>query len=260
MSEFNQDIILDNPIDKTNDNQVLFLYTQLLNLPFSNIETIIRLERSLYIEHNNNPHDKLAVMGLLQAQIMLGNKEKAQSFAYLLWDEGAMLDATEESFYINNLIDLGLLDMAGEILKPRLENLSQNIKNFFPVMVKFSIMTGNMYLLERLLMNPQVPYQNMDFKQLIAQYKSDKKFEYLKNVMKIMQNELKNNLCSCECNLAETLEIYMYLRQDKSEIEETEKQLQERLNFYYQSIGIDEIPNFSWSLQPIWQHPAMELD
>lgn len=260
MSNYEPEIIQNKTAINEVEDQVLFLYTQLMDIPFSNIETIIRLEHSLYIEHNNNPQDKLAIIGLLQAQIMLGNKEKAQSFAYNLWDEGAKLKPTEELLYINNLIDLGLSDMAGELLKPLLENLSQNIKKFFPVMVKFSIMTGNVYLFERLLMNPQAPYQDIDYNQIIALYKKDNNSEHFKNVMKIIQNELKNNLCACEYELSEELEIYLYLGQDKSEIEETEKQLQEKLASYYQSVGIDELPNFSWSLQPVSQHPAMGLD
>ena len=123
---------MNNNAENTNqEDQVLFLYTQLMNLPFSETETIMQIEQSLYQEHNANPQDRLAIIGLLQAEIMLGNRKKAQSFAYLLWDMGEGISLAEELLYINNLIDLGLLDMASELLKPRFENLSQNIENFF---------------------------------------------------------------------------------------------------------------------------------
>ena len=160
MPNYNQSISASYLTAPEGEDQVFFLYAQLMNLPFSKIETVMQIERSLYQELNANPQDRLAVIGLLQVQIMLGNHEKAQAFAYHLWDIGAKLSLTEEFLYINRLINLGLLDMASQLLRPRFENLSQNIKKFFPVMLKFATMTGNINTLERLLQNPQVPYQD----------------------------------------------------------------------------------------------------
>ena len=69
---------MNNNAENTNqEDQVLFLYTQLMNLPFSETETIMQIEQSLYQEHNANPQDRLAIIGLLQAEIMLGNRKKA---------------------------------------------------------------------------------------------------------------------------------------------------------------------------------------
>ena len=81
MSDFEQDIS-ENDSSVAKEDQVFFLYTQLMDLPFSQIENIIQLEHSLYLEHNANPQDRLAIIGLLQAQIMLGNYEKASRLQY----------------------------------------------------------------------------------------------------------------------------------------------------------------------------------
>lgn len=263
MSDFEQDIS-ENASSVAKEDQVFFLYTQLMDLPFSQIENIIQLEHSLYLEHNANPQDRLAIIGLLQAQIMLGNYEKALSFAYLLWDKGAGLTPTEEMLYINSLINLGLFDMAAQLLKPHMENLSQDIQKFFAVMVKFATMTGNIYALENLLMNPHAPYQDIEYAQLLSTIKEDNNVEYLKNILKIIFESLKNVLCACEYDISasepQSLEIYLYIRQDKNEIEETGKKLQEKIKNYLQVFEMTELPNFTWYLRPISQHSAMGLD
>ncbi len=256
---------MNNNAENTNqEDQVLFLYTQLMNLPFSETETIMQIEQSLYQEHNANPQDRLAIIGLLQAEIMLGNRKKAQSFAYLLWDMGEGISLAEELLYINNLIDLGLLDMASELLKPRFENLSQNIENFFAIMLKFSIMSGNIYWLENLLKNPHAPYQEVEYGQIISHYKNYGYVEHFKNIMKIIQEKLKGKLCACEYNITgsknKDLEIFLYLGQDINEIEEIQKTVQEAINSYNKTVGIEKISNFNWTLYPIAEHFPMGLD
>lgn len=263
MSDFEQDIS-ENASSVAKEDQAFFLYTQLMNLPFSQIENIIQLEHSLYLEHNANPQDRLVIIGLLQAQIMLGNYEKAISFAYLLWDKGDGLTPTEEMLYINSLINLGLFDMAAQLLKPHMENLSQDIKKFFAVMVKFSTMTGNIYALENLLMNPQAPYQDIEYAQLLSTIKEDNNVEHLKNILKIIFSGLKNLLCACEYDITisdvENLELYLYLGQDSAEIKETQKTIQEKIYSYLQVFEMTKLPRFNWHLKPISQHSAMGLD
>lgn len=246
------------------EDQVLFLYTQLMNMPFTQIENISQIERSFYQELSINPNDRLAFIGLMQVQIMLGNHKKAQSFAYHIWDMGEQMGPTEEFLYINNLIDLGLLEMASMLLKPRFENLSQDIYKFFPIMVKFSTMTGNIYLLDRLLSNPNAPYFDEDYMKLVNYYKNYHYADYLKNIMKIIQETVSGVLCSCEYDISagfvKNLEIYLYLSADKNGIEEIQEKIKEKIKAYYQSVHIEKIPNFEWIIHPISQHPEMGLN
>ncbi len=264
MVNYNQSISSSYLQAPNDEDQVFFLYTQLMNLPFSKLEAIMQIERSLYQELNANPQDRLAIIGLLQAQIMLGNREKAQSFAYHLWEKGAELTPTEELLYINSLINLGLLEMASQLLKPRFENLSRNIKKFFPVMVKFATMTGNINLLDLLLMNPQAPYQDVEYNNIITSYKNYNYIDHYKNVIKIIQDVLRDKLCACEYDISDSiiaeLEIYLYIAQDKNELEEIETILQEKITSYYQTVAIEKISNFTWKLFPISQHPIMGLN
>ena len=264
MPNYNQSISASYLTAPEGEDQVFFLYTQLMNLPFSKIETVMQIERSLYQELNANPQDRLAVIGLLQVQIMLGNHEKAQAFAYRLWDIGAKLSLTEEFLYINSLINLGLLDMASQLLRPRFENLSQNIKKFFPVMLKFATMTGNINTLERLLQNPQAPYQDNEYKQIITRYKNYNYGEHFKNVMKIIHEELKDQLCACKYDIRDSvladLEIYLYLGQSANELEEISQILREKIEAYCEAAGIEKVSNLNWQLRPVSKHQAMGLN
>lgn len=249
--------------NQQDDDQVFFLYTQLMEIPFSQVESIIQIERSLYQELNQNPQDRLALIGLLQAEQMLGNYEKAKSFAYKIWDLGEGLSITEEFLYTNSLINIGLLEMAAALLKPKFENLSQYIKKYYPVMLKYSTMTGNVSLLERLLLNPQVPYQDEEYKKIVKQYQNYNYSEHFKSVMQVIQESVIHKLCACEYDIKNDimpeLEIYLYLSGEMSTIEEIKQNISQKLENLYQTRGIEKLSNFRWQLYPISKHQPMGL-
>lgn len=246
------------------EDQVMFLYIQLMNTAFSKVNIISDIERSLYQEIAENPDDYLALIALMQAQTMLGNHEKAKAFAYKIWENGALLEEMEEYLYINNLLNLGLLDMASVLLKPRLENLLAHIENFYPLMLKIAVMTGNSYLIERLAANPNAPEDDSILLNIITRYKNYNYVDHFKNVQKIVVETLADNLCAydyaVEHGIFDEIELTLYVNGGNDEVERLNNTLSEKLAAYYDSADIEKMSNYSWRLKPVASHPAEGID
>lgn len=246
------------------EDQVMFLYVQLMNTPYSKINIISDIERSLYQEIGQDPDDYLALIAFMQVQTMLGNHDKAKAFAYKIWENGSQLEDMEEYLYINNLLNLGLLDMASVLLKPRLENLLVHIENFYPLMLKIAVMTGNSYLIERLAANPNAPEDDSILLGIITRYKNYNYLEHFKTVQKTILDTLKDNLCSydyaIETGVFNEISVSLYVNGDSDEVTRLNNALTEKLNAYYAASNIDKMSNFNWQIKSVITHPAEGLD
>lgn len=249
--------------DEEDDDQVLFLYKQLMDLPFNKVETIIQIERSLYEEAAEDPEDELIYIALMQVNTMLGNYDKAKALAYKIWDMGADLGRAERYLYVNNLLNLGLLDMAATMLKPCFEDFNQGMKDYFAVILKFATITANTNLLERILTNPLCVGEEA-YLELYKKYKNYNYIEHFKNVQKILLNDLQGKICVYDYDITQgvflSLDLSLYVNIDKAEIPEYEQKIKAKLQEYYSSKGLDKLSNFSWKLLPISTHIAMGLD
>lgn len=247
-----------------NDDQVLFLYSQLMNLPFSKTDTISLIEKSLYTELSKNPNDTLALIALMQAQTSLGNHEKAKALAYKVWEVGNKLLKEEDYIYINNLLNIGLLEMASALLKPRFENLSSQIEFYYPMLLKLSTMAGSSQLIERLATHPNAPEKDDLYLKIISRYKNYNYTEHFKNVQKIILETVKERLCVYDYDILgpimEEIEITMYLTGDSSELQNTRGELEEKLDDYYKSANIEKLSSFSWRIKSVSSHPAIGFD
>lgn len=250
--------------DNKNDDQVLFLYSQLMNLPFSKVDTISLIEKSLYTELSKNPQDTLALIALMQVQTSLGNREKAKALAYKIWEVGSKLLKEEDYVYINNLLNLGLLEMASTLLKPRFENLSSQIEFYYPMLLKLSTMTGSCQLVERLVTHPNAPEKDDLYQKIISRYKSYNYADHFKNVQRIIIETVKDRLCVYDYDILgpvmEEIEITMYLTGEPSELQNTREELEEKLAEYYKSANIEKLSSFSWRIKSVSSHPAIGFD
>lgn len=245
-------------------DQVLFLYNQLMNTPFTRIDIITDIEKSLYDELAANPTDTLALIAFLQSQTMLGNYSKAKAIAYKLWELGSSLGRMEEYLYINNLLNLGLLEMASVLIKPKFETLTASIDFYYPLLLKLSTMTGNVYLLERLISHPNAPEKDEDYMQIISRYKSYNYVDHFKNVQRIVIENIKDSLCTYDYDVTsgvmQEIEVILYLNGDNNSRQKIEEQLETKLQEYYTSANIEKLSSFSWRIKPISSHPFLGLD
>lgn len=246
------------------DDQVLFLYAQLMNTSFARTDIIAKIERSIYTELSKDTEDALAKITFLQTQIMQGNNPKAKAIAYKIWEVGGNLSEIEEYIYINALLNVGLLEMASVLLKPKFERLTDSIGYYYPLLLKLCTMTGNVYLLERLITHPNAPEDDTDYMQILTRYKNYNYTEHFKNVQRIIMENIKDCVCIYDYEVTEgimgEISSEIYIGGDDTSIQQIKNNISEKLQAYYQKSNIDKLSSYSWELFPIKNHPIIGID
>lgn len=241
------------------DEQFAQIFDDLLILDYSNIAKIQNLEKSLYTLLRNNPEHLVGLIILMQVQIMLGNRAKAKAIAYKIWEKGGDLIPAADFMYINNLINIGLLEMASVLLKTKFENLVNNINFYYPVMLKFSIMTGNLNLLEKVIANANKSINTRDIENLVISYKTLKYADNFKNIQRIVIEEAKESLCSYETlffndrNFTD-VEILLYTAGDAYDRYGLKQKIDNKVNAYFSSANQKKINNIVISVLDIKEH------
>lgn len=96
------------------------LLSELFRLNYEQQSRITAVEQKIYAALNKAPQQLEGLITLMFAHIMLGNRSKAKSMAHKIWEIGGSLAPFFEQVYIQNLLNLGLIDMAKILLSPRI--------------------------------------------------------------------------------------------------------------------------------------------
>lgn len=241
------------------------LLDELLVLNYNQNEEITAVEQKIYEALRHQPSHIIGLITLMYAQIMLGNRSKANALALKIWDIGGSLDPFYEFVFVENLLSLGLLDMASVLLKPRFENLRESIDMFYPAMVKFAVMTGNISLLNRIAEYPDIPVSDDDLFALADVYTESQAVEIFKNIQKIILENCAEYLCSYEYALYHDrgfpeLEIILYVNSDPSFCAHLQASVDAKITAFWRSMGQERLNNFSITVTNIKDHIAWDAE
>ncbi len=233
----------------------------LYSLNFNQRTQIETLEQSVYAALQQYPNDNCGLIALMFVHIMFGRREEAQSLAYRIWERGGKLPAEFELAYIENLLSLGLVDMAAVLLKPRFENLRENIDDFYSVLSKFSVMTGNLALLERLEAFPDIAGDDSLLYEFADIYRELGCQTQFKEVQKLILENAGEAMCAYEYNLYDDrdlpdLEIELYCSEDEIACLNRETVIENKIEAYWRSTGKDRLYNLSVRVLNIRQHES----
>lgn len=243
------------------DSKFSEIFDKMLNLDYSRFDEIKSIETEIYAGLQKSPDNLDGLIILMNNQIMQGNRTKAQAIAYKIWEMGGSLSTLAELLYINNLLDIGLLEMASVMLKTRFEEIHNSIADFFPVMQKFALMTGNIALLDKINACKEVEGTE-DMQEICGLYKELKCSEHLKNAQKIIIENLKDNLCSYEYAFYDDrgfteIEITAYVNLDTAQSAKLEEVIEQKLTAYWTSSGQKRLNNIGLRVESIRNHPAI---
>lgn len=231
---------MENEENLTPEEELEDLLYELFELDFDEEAAIGEVEADIYPFLQKNPNNICALIVLMFVEIMHGNRYKAQSLAYKIWEIGGGLPTFFEMIYIENLLSLGLVDMAMVLLKPRFEQLSANIEDFYSVLLKFSVMTGNAGLLHRIEGFPAAGDDEalFDFADgFVRRGRSD----VFKNIQKIILETIGENICAYEYVLTgETparLEVQLYLNAEEPRCMALQQQINQKIKAYLLTAG-----------------------
>lgn len=238
------------------------LMDELFAIDYGDSDAIIVVEQKIYNALQQNPAQIEGLITLMLAQTMLGNRDKAKALANKIWEIGGELPRFFELIFVANLLNLGLLDMASVLLKPRFERLLENAGYFYPVMIKFALMTGNISLLQRLEAFPDSEDDRLLF-ELIDVYEEGKFTDQFKNIQKLVLENAGNFLCAYEYNLYDDrgfpeIEIELYVNLDSSSCDRLEKILLTKIDAFWRSTGNEPLNNYTVSVLNIKAHSAWD--
>lgn len=255
---------MDNSIISNSPLNMREVFNQLFALDYSDVDDIHAIEQAIYQHLQQHQGDIEALIALAFVQTMLGNRVKAVAIANKIWEIGGAIKPFFELMYIESLLNLGLNEMSGILLKPRFEQLADNIDYFYPVLLKLSLQIGGLKLLERLQHCPQKPDNDADDLFFIADfYQSLGYANHFKAMQKIILENCLDNLCTYEYevyDIAEvpTLEIDIYSNLPTSGCERLQVMLSDKITAYWNSCGIEKPENFEVSVQNVAYHPAWQ--
>lgn len=237
------------------------LLDQLNRLPYHRNSALREIEQNLYAELSQSPDNVTGLIVLLQNQIMQGNLSKSKALAHKIWSIGGDISPMFEAVYANALIDLGLLDLALVLVKPRLENLPANMSAFSALFYKFALVTGNLNLLEKLLANSQEDRQ-LEFSDFVLVYRQANYAVHFNAISKLVLETVRSNLLSIEYNLYfdrgfTDLEMELYLSEHFDETAAIEAEIDRKINAYCLSSQIKRINNYAVRVKNIAEHPAL---
>ncbi len=235
---------------------------ELFAIDYGDRDAIIVVEQKIYNALQQNPAQIEGLITLMLAQTMLGNRDKAKALANKIWEIGGELPRFFELIFVANLLNLGLLDMASVLLKPRFERLLENAGYFYPVMIKFALMTGNISLLQRLEAFPDSEDDRLLF-ELVDVYEEGKFADQFKNIQKLVLENAGNFLCAYEYNLYDDrgfpeIEIELYVNLDNSSCDRLEKVLLTKIDAFWRSTGNEPLNNYTVSVFNIKAHSAWD--
>ncbi|MDR1694694.1 MAG: hypothetical protein LBR70_05865 [Lactobacillaceae bacterium] len=241
------------------DNEIL--YGLLQETAFSDREVIVLVETQAYNNLREAGEDVNGLVVVATAEKMLGNRLKAVAIAHNIWDVGGEFEVFAAVAYINLLIDLNLLEMASMLLKPRFEAIEHNVAEFFGVMLKFSIITGNINLIDRLLkyttrhnpVNILIDFTNV--------YKRENYTDDYKKIQRIIINNSKDYVCAYDYALYNDrgftdVEIFIYVSKELSDVDMLYRKIAVEVDNYFLAARKKRIYNLAFTVRKIENHPA----
>ncbi len=233
------------------------LLDSVFSLPFSQKEKIKEIEIKIYQELKLHPGDPCGLIILMFVQMIQGKKEDAKELANQIWTIGGEMPMDFELLFIENLLNLGLLNMAYGLLKPKFENLRKYIDDFYSVLTKFSVMVGSTALIKRLK-----PFADEDdnilfeFAELFEQAICSSQF---KDIQKMVIDKTITTLCTYEYDLYDDegypeLVVILYLNQNDEYCKQLENDLNKRIAAYWLSCQKKQLYNLNFEIKNISNH------
>ena len=240
--------------------QIDVLYNKVLKLSYKNTSAILQavgeVER---LSSQNRDNTELLIL-LTHLQIMNSQEQRARALANRVWELGGNINLLFEKMYLRDLLNLGMIDMAGILLRPRLENLSDNIAIFPLEMIVFALMIGNAQLLKNVVSENRT---NPLCKALLhfADTYIRVGYEYhFANVQKIVLNNVSDMICGYDFDYYTDrgftdVEIKLYFSNYDMNVKKYQMLIESKIQSYFSACAGKRIFNLSFVCLNIKDHP-----
>lgn len=233
-------------------------------LEYTDSEGIIFLEQQLYNLLQKLPEDINLLILLMHEQMMNNRGQRARSIAYKIWDLGGKIDIKLERMYIDDLMNLGLMDMAGAALMPYLSDLEKNISFYDDLLLKYAVMTGNMSLLERTLAYLPQTAENKILSDWIDLNNEAKATNHISVILSRLTDNVRDSMLGCRYKLFSDREFpeveFIFYVDDTIKNYQSERQkMHVQISSYCTVHKIQDLINLSVAIVPIQRRVRQEL-
>lgn len=240
--------------------QIQNLYKQVKGLNCNNTTEILKtgaMVDKMLMQYRDNVE-----LLILQAhlEILNSREQRARAIASRVWELGGNISLLFEKMYLDDLINLGMLEMAMMLIKPHFENLNQDIDVFPLEMIKFALITGSVPLLKKLaVLNPAEPLFAA-LNQFADAYRINNYEEHFKNIQRIVIDTFGREICAYDYNIYTNrgftdLEIVLYFSNYNLELKKYQTLLNTKIDGYCLTSGVKRIHNLSFVCRNIKDHP-----
>ena len=229
------------------------------NLEYSDIDNINYLEQQLYAQLQNNQADIDLLVLMMHQQIMKGRGQRARSIAYKIWEMGGEMRLSSEQIFVNDLMNLGLSDMAGAALAAYIADLENNMANYGNLLLKYAVYSGNMTLLGKIL-NYFPESKNKIVLQDWIQLNED--YDVTKHIPAILNRiieKVQDSMLGFSYNLfydreIPDIEFIFYVDDSIKNYKETSNILNMQIATYCAAHKIEDLINLNSVVYPITKH------
>ena len=225
-------------------------------LEYTNKSGILFLEQQLYNLLQQLPEDANLLALLLHEQIMNNRGQRARSIAYKIWESGGILAPEIERMYVDDLINLGLEDMAGAALAPYIADLENSIEKYSGILVKYAMFTGNTSLLERVLSYlPDTEY-NQGLHNWIEMNNEEKVMGHIQPIMKRLEENVLEAMMGFRYKVFMTrgfpdIEFLFYVDETITNYTELRETMHLQISAYCAAHKIQDMKNLNVVILPV---------
>ena len=183
------------------NQQVHSLYRQVKNLHCNNTTEIMKTGATvdkMLMQYRENVELLILQVHL---EILNSREQRARAVAARVWELGGNISAVFEKMYLDDLINLGLLEMAMLLIKPHFENINEDIRVFPLEMVKFALITGSIPLLRKIIAAAKDAPLFDALNQFSDAYRLNNYEEHFKNIQKIVMETFGKEICAYDYNI-----------------------------------------------------------
>ena len=234
----------------------------LSTLSYQDREQISAYERQVYDMLRSSPQNLDGLVAFLRIQLMQGNHQKAKAVANRIWEIGGTLDHEAEKSYVNDLLNLGLVEMASILLRPYFEKMSAYVGEYGHLFLKYAIAAGLLNVIEKtaaLLLSVGVRKALTDF---AAVYRHLNYADAFKGIQRSVLDNVRDTLCAYEFNLYTDrgftdLEILLYVGNETLDYERLREFVDLQASAVCSAKGVKRLNNLRFTLSLIFSPAAV---
>lgn len=244
------------------EQQIDAMFQKVKGLSYNNINEIMRttaeVER-LFSRYRNNT--ELLILQT-RLQILNSQEQKARAIANQVWQIGGNIRIEYEKMYLSDLINLGMIDMATILIKPRFQNIAENIKIFPLEMIRYALITGNTSLLKKISSAAANKPLFQALTQFANTYQHAHYDSHFANIQKIVLENIGNVICGYDFNFYTDrgftdIDIILYFSNYDFNLNQYKMLINNKIDGYCLTAGIKRIHNLNFVFRKIKDHPKI---